>query len=68
MMLRKLRGLWARHSILEARVQQEQCRPDPDPLRLKLLERMQATVIHQITAIEDGETRRRNQLGRQEAA
>ncbi len=67
-MLRKLRGLWARHSILDARVQQEKCRPDPDPLRLKLLERMQATVIHQITAIEDGETRRRNHLGRHEAA
>ena len=67
-MMRELRGLWAKHSILEAKAQQEQCRPDPDLLRIRLLERMQTTVIRKITAIEDGETRRRSDKGRHEVA
>ena len=67
-MLRKLRALWAKHSILEAKVQQEKCRSDPDPLRLRLLERIQLTVIREITAIEDRETSRGNRLGSREVA
>ena len=54
-MLRELRALWARHSILEAKTQQEQGRSDPDPLRLSLLKRMQRTVRREIAAIENRE-------------
>ena len=57
-MLRKLRSLWARHSILEAKVQQEQCRSKPDQLRLTLLKKMQKAALREISAIEDRNTQR----------
>ena len=67
-MLRKLRALWARHSILEAKFQQEYVQTHPDQLRLSSLNRMQAAVLREITAIEQGTSSRGKFLDDREPA
>ena len=67
-MLRKLRALWAKHSTLEAKVQQVRCRANADQLRLGSLKRMQLTVLGKISAIAAGEEIRNHFADSREAA
>ena len=47
-----LNAPWSRHSILEAKIQQEQTRPMPDNLRIQALKKLRLRIRERIEGIE----------------
>ncbi|MCB1425096.1 MAG: DUF465 domain-containing protein [Zhengella sp.] len=47
-----LNALWSRHSILEAKIQQEQTRPMPDSLRIQALKKLRLRIRERIEGVE----------------
>ena len=48
----RLKSLYARHGILEAKIHGEQCRPAPDSLRVRALKKMKLNLRDQIEVME----------------
>ncbi len=51
-MQNRLKSLYARHGILEAKIHGEQSRPAPDSIRVKALKKMKLKLRDQIEAME----------------
>ncbi|MEX0346713.1 MAG: DUF465 domain-containing protein [Rhizobiaceae bacterium] len=55
-----LAALWARHSILDAKIDREQRVRSPDGLRLKMLKKLRLKLRDRIAAVEDRISRKSN--------
>jgi hypothetical protein len=51
-----LKALKARHTIVAAKIDEEQRRPQPDGIRVRALKKIKLHLKEQITLLEQGET------------
>ena len=48
----KIDLLWMRLNIIDARIQKEDTRPEPDEVRLRLLERMKESLVEELHSLQ----------------